>query len=146
MKPKIDMEFVVTCLYSSLFLTSRVREMKSARNRQEDANRTLSTKTVFGAHIADMCAWLQTQVLSLSHVPQNSFVIIIPSCLYQILHQDTHVTPRDAHVPQELLAEHALRELTVVNQQLLAHPSKPLEKLGAFAEPRNHVGRHEQGR
>ena len=77
------------------------------------------------------------------------------SYLHQILHQDTHVTPPDAHDPQELLAERAIHELLVVNQQQPAHPGKPQEKLGAFVAqtpstpsggPRNHVGRHEHGR
>ena len=34
--------------------------MKSPSSRREDANSTLSTMTVFRAHIADMCAWLKT--------------------------------------------------------------------------------------
>ena len=95
-----------------------------------------------------------TQVLLESHVHQKEYchhhsVTLAPDPA------PGHVTPPDAHVPQELLAEHAFRELPVVNQQLLAHPSKPLEKFGASVAqtpstpsggPRNHVERYEHGR
>ena len=127
--------------------------MKSPSNRPEDANRTLSTMTVFRAHIPDMCAWLQTQVLLESHVPQKSFVIIMPSYLHQILHQDTHVTLTHTFHKNFLLNTPFASNRS--STKLLTHPSKPQEKFGAFPEqapstpsggPRNHVGWHEHAR
>ena len=53
--------------------------------------------TVFHAHIADMCAWLKTQVPLESRVPKNSFVIIMPSYLQQVLHQVTHTSLHLTH-------------------------------------------------
>ena len=62
------------------------------------------------------------------------------SYLHQILHQDTHVTPPDAHVPQDVLVEQALHELPVVNQQQPAYPAKPLGKFRAFSEQARSTG------
>ena len=83
--------------------------------------------TVFHAHIADVCAWLETQV----PLPK---IVLSSSGHDTCMHQAPHVPPPDAHVPQEVLAEHALHELPVVNQQQLAHSGKPIEKFGAFSE------------
>ena len=65
-----------------------------------------------------------------------------------------HLNRRATIQKEEPLAERAMHELPVVNQQQPAHPGKPQEKFGVFEQapstpsggPRNHVGRHEHGR